>query len=118
MPPQHTVLFLGTATALLLVSTAVKPVVVSGVIRLEVSMNFQWELIGNFGSLRERDRFLAWMRSQIRDGLAEEVEAPAGSDADDRWFVHIPTGSLWRLLSDENPHGPGFWPADANNKAA
>ena len=83
-------------------------------------MDFQWELIGNFGSLCERDHFVAWVRKQINDGMAEEIDAPACEpfDAGDRWFRHIPTGSLWRLVSDQNPHGPGFWPVHVNDKAA
>jgi hypothetical protein len=84
-------------------------------------MDFQWEWIGNFGSLCERDRFVAWMGKQIKDGTAEEIDAaPTGEpfDAGDRWFRHIPTGSLWRLVSDENPYGPGFWPAHVDDKAA
>jgi len=81
-------------------------------------MDWEWERIGNFGSLYERDRFVAWMRKQIKDGMAEEIDAPAGFDAGDRWFRHIPTGSLWRLVSDENPHGPGFWPAHVDDRAA
>jgi len=58
-------------------------------------MDFPWERIGNFGSLRERDCFVAWMRGQITSGLAEEIAAPI--DAGERWFRHVPTGSLWRL---------------------
>ena len=81
-------------------------------------MDFQWEWIGHFGSLRERDRFVAWMQGQIANGMAEEIEAPADEPAGERWFKHIPTGSVWRLLSDENPNGPGFWPARENDKAA
>ena len=81
-------------------------------------MDWEWERIGNFGSLCERDRFMAWMRKQIKDGMAEEIDSPAGFDAGDRWFRHIPTGSLWRLVSDENPYGPGFWPAHVDDKAA
>ena len=81
-------------------------------------MDWEWERIGNFGSLYERDRFVAWMRKQIKDGTADEIDAPAGFDAGDRWFRHIPTGSLWRLVSDENPHGPGFWPAHVDDRAA
>jgi len=40
-------------------------------------MDFQWEWIGNFGSLRERDCFVAWIQAQIANGMAEEIEAPA-----------------------------------------
>jgi len=70
---------------------------------------WEWEKIDSFGSLRERDCFVAWMRGQIADGMAEEMGAAAC--AGERWFGHILTGSLWRLIPDENPYGPGFWPA-------
>ena len=75
-------------------------------------MDFQWEWekIDSFGSLRERDCFVAWMRGQITEHLADEIEAPSDAPGE-RWFRHIPTGALWRLVSDENPLGPGFWPA-------
>ena len=33
-------------------------------------MDWEWERIGNFGSLCERDRFVAWMRKQIKDGIS------------------------------------------------
>jgi hypothetical protein len=78
--------------------------------------SWEWEQIDSFGSLRERDCFVAWMLCQITDGMAEEIDSPA--DAGERWFKHTPTGSLWRLVSDENPYGPGFWPANENDKAA
>jgi len=83
-------------------------------------MDFRWESIGSFGSLCERDHFVAWMRKQIKNGMAEEITAPPGEpfDAGDRWFRHIPTASLWRLVSDQNPYGPGFWPAHVDDKAA
>jgi hypothetical protein len=76
-------------------------------------MDWEWERIGNFGSLRERDCFVAWMRGQIASGLSEEVNPFPDQlpETGDRWFRHIPTGSLWRLVQDENPYGPGFWPA-------
>ena len=72
---------------------------------------FSWEEISSFGSLRERDRFLTWMRGQIAGGLAEEVGTPLTGPfgTGDRWFRHVPTGTLWRLVPDDNPHGPGFW---------
>ncbi len=72
---------------------------------------FSWDPIDNFGSLRERDTFLIWMRNQIAEGIAEEVQAPADVEAGERWLRHIPTGSVWRLIPVENPYGPGFWPA-------
>ena len=74
-------------------------------------MDFRWEEIGNFGSLRERDAFLSWLQIQIANGVAEEIEGPVqGSlEAGERWFRHIPSGSLWRLIPAEDPYGPGFW---------
>jgi len=95
---------------------AERPVALPPASSSERPMDFAWESICNFGSLRERDCFLTWMRDQIANGVAEEIEAPAGFDASERWFRHIPTGSLWRLVPAENPYGPGFWPA--HDKAA
>jgi len=77
----------------------------------ETKTMFSWETMGKFVSLRERDSFLAWMHGQIVDGVAEEIQAPVDIDTGERWFRHLPTGSLWRLVSAENPYGPGFWPA-------
>ena len=72
---------------------------------------FGWETINNFGSLRERDSFLAWMQGQIASGVAEEIGRPPAFDAGERWYRHLATGSVWRLVPEENPYGPGFWPA-------
>jgi hypothetical protein len=94
-----------------------KIIAFSGFLRLDYPMKFSWERIGNFGSLRERDCFLSWMRGQIAKGVSEEVKAPAGQprNTGDRWFKHIQTDSLWRLVSAENPRGPGFWPEDGSD---
>ena len=35
-------------------------------------MDFQWEWIGHFGSLRERDCFVAWMQEQIANGCRRD----------------------------------------------
>ena len=72
-----------------------------------------WEKIDNFGSLRERDCFLAWMEGQIASGISEEVKPPPDQrqEPGNRWFRYVPTGALWRLVPDDNPFGPGFWPA-------
>ena len=79
-----------------------------------MDLPWTWEKIDNFGSLRERDSFLAWMQHQIAAGIAEPVDAPSEepSEPGDQWFKHLSTGSLWRLVPVENPYGPGFWPAD------
>ncbi|MEH2569794.1 adenylate/guanylate cyclase domain-containing protein [Bradyrhizobium sp. AZCC 2289] len=74
---------------------------------------WEWKKIGNFGSLRERDCFLSWMQGQIASGISEEIEPPPDQPREpgDRWFRHIPTGSLWRVLPIDSSSGPGFWPA-------
>jgi adenylate cyclase len=51
---------------------------------------------------------LSWMRGQIASGISEEIEP---REPGDRWFRHIPTGSLWRLGPIDSSSGPGFWPA-------
>src|SRR5215831_16015102 len=74
---------------------------------------WEWKKILLFGSLRERDCFLSWMRGQIASGISEEIEPPPDQPREpgDRWFRHIPTGSLWRLVPINDTYGPGFWPA-------
>jgi len=78
-----------------------------------MAVSWEWKKIDFFGSLRERDSFLSWMRGQIASGISEEIEPPSDepSEHGDLWFRHIPTGSLWRLLPSDSTHGPGFWPA-------
>jgi hypothetical protein len=84
-----------------------------------MDLAWTWEKIDNFGSLRERDSFVAWIREQIASGAAEEIETPADQPREpgDRWFRHLPSNSLWRLVPAENPYGPGFWPADDDDSS-
>jgi adenylate cyclase len=78
-----------------------------------MAVPWEWKKIGHFGSLRERGCFLSWMRGQIASGISEEIEPPPDQPREpgDRWFRHIPTGSLWRLGPIDSASGPGFWPA-------
>src|SRR5262245_12102161 len=78
-----------------------------------MAVPWEWKKIGMFGSLRERDSFLSWMRGQIVSGISEEIEPPPDQPREpgDRWFRHIPTGSLWRVLPIDSSYGTGFWPA-------
>jgi hypothetical protein len=71
---------------------------------------FTGETINNFGSLRERDSFVTWLEEQIASGAAQELTAPS-SEPGERWYRHVKTGSIWRLVPEDNPYGPGFWPA-------
>ena len=72
---------------------------------------FGWEEISSFGSLRERDSVLRWMQEQIARGMAQEVPPSATSEPGEHLYKHVPTGSIWRLVPDSNPYGPGFWPS-------
>jgi adenylate cyclase len=78
-----------------------------------MAVRWEWKKIGHFGSLRERDGFLSWMQGQIASGISEEIEPPPNQPREpgDRWFRHIPTGSVWRLGPIDSSSGPGFWPA-------
>jgi adenylate cyclase len=78
-----------------------------------MAVPWEWKKILNFGSLRERDRFLSWMQGQIASGISEEIEPPPDQPREpgDRWFRHIPTGSHWRVLPIDSEYGTGFWPA-------
>jgi hypothetical protein len=51
------------------------------------------------------------MRRQLADAVAEEIEPPTEVESGERWFRHIPTGTLWRLVPVESPYGPAFWAA-------
>ncbi|MBV9532283.1 MAG: tetratricopeptide repeat protein [Bradyrhizobium sp.] len=53
------------------------------------------------------------MQVQIASGISQEIELPPDQPREpgDRWFRHIPTGSLWRLVPINDTYGPGFWPA-------
>jgi class 3 adenylate cyclase len=86
---------------------------ISGLREAIVAVPWEWKKIGYFGSLRERDRFLSWMQGQIASGISEEIEPPPDQPREpgDRWFRHIPTGSLWRVLPIDSEYGTGFWPA-------
>lgn len=70
-------------------------------------MNCPWEKISQFASPRELNRFLEWMGSQIAEGAADEIDAPAERQVimGERWFRHIPSGTRWRLVPAE-----AHWP--------
>jgi hypothetical protein len=69
-----------------------------------------WESIDDFASLGEFNRFVAWMNDQIKKGLAEEhsVISPymGATTFEEKWFKHIETGQIWRLVWPDGPfHG-------------
>jgi hypothetical protein len=74
-------------------------------------MNFNWNEIDQFVSPEEFILFLMWIRDQIDQGMAEELDVSLGQQAvvSERHFKHIPSGTAWRLVPpDLSTHG--FWP--------
>jgi len=77
-------------------------------------VNCPWEKIESFVSPGEFERFTRWMEYQIAEGKAEEVpvliEYQVIQGA--RWFKHIGSGAIWRLVPADGPLRPGFWPIE------
>ena len=66
-------------------------------------MTCPWEQIRGFRSPGEFYRFLNWMDGQVRDGIAREVPVdrsiPEGQGANQKWFQHISSGEVWRIIT-------------------
>jgi hypothetical protein len=77
-------------------------------------VNCPWEKVSEFVSPGERDRFSKWMQDQIAEGNAAEVEATTEHQViiGERWFKHVASGALWRLVPADGPMAPGFWPIE------
>lgn len=73
-----------------------------------------WEKIDRFVSPGELRRFQTWMDKQIAAGLAGEIVPPTNEQVipGERWFEHLASGSLWRLVPADGPLVPGFWPIE------
>ena len=74
--------------------------------------NCPWEIIDPFESYSEFERFVGWMRDQVASGAARELpvtQAYRGiSSLKEKWFEHIGSGRMWRLLEPDPPFG-GFF---------
>lgn len=69
-----------------------------------------WESIDDFASLSEFNRFVAWIADQVQEGLAEgtSVTSPYmdATAFEEKWYRHIETGEVWRLVWPDGPfHG-------------
>jgi hypothetical protein len=71
-----------------------------------------WEKIDKFVSPGELNRFLIWMQDQISAGISIEVTAIPERQLimNERWFKHVTSGAMWRLVPNDGPLAPGFWP--------
>jgi hypothetical protein len=54
------------------------------------------------------------MQDQIARGSAAEIKASAEAQiiTGERWFKHIASGAIWRLVPADGPLAPGFWPVE------
>lgn len=66
-----------------------------------------WEKIDGFQSSIEFDRFIQWMSEQVTSNAAREVpvaKAYAGATTlAEKWFMHIESGAIWRLVWPDPP---------------
>jgi hypothetical protein len=54
------------------------------------------------------------MQDQIAEGKAAEVPVIKEYHLiqGQRWYKHIDSGAIWRLVPAEGPLRPGFWPLE------
>jgi hypothetical protein len=71
-----------------------------------------WAEIHGFSSPREYERFCAYIEEQVTSGVAREcVTDPSyekGMVYGGRWFTHVGTNEVWRLLPPDFPFR-GLW---------
>tara|TARA_B100000989_G_C19407840_1_gene412919 strand:+ start:472 stop:714 length:243 start_codon:yes stop_codon:yes gene_type:complete len=66
-----------------------------------------WKEILDFKNLSEFTQFTSWMEEQVDSGKAKELEVEipyAGSTAfKEKWFCHISSGTVWRIVWPDPP---------------
>jgi hypothetical protein len=67
-----------------------------------------WEKIDDFQNINEFNRFVGWLNEQVKSGEAEEI--PTGelyleeyAGFQEKWFRHIGSGEIWRLVWPDAP---------------
>ena len=74
-----------------------------------------WKNISDFQSLSEFNRFVEWMADQTGSGTAEEVPVEktylGGNTFREKWFRHIGSGQIWRVVWPDAPFKGVFEPA-------
>ena len=71
-----------------------------------------WEEIHGFVVPSEYNRFIKYLERQIHNNEVEEIEIDLnygfGEIYGRRWFKHITTGEIWRLIAPDFPF-KGLW---------
>ncbi|MDE4514664.1 hypothetical protein [Pseudomonas fragi] len=70
-----------------------------------------WEVIEEFSSPKEYERFVAWITGQVKAGMVEQTpvqENYAGPGFEEKWFKCIVSSETWRLISPQDPFH-GYW---------
>ena len=75
-----------------------------------------WKKIEDFRSLSEFDKFVEWMDVQTKSGAAktEAVGKPysGATTFHEKWFRHVASGKVWRLVWPDAPFTGIFEPVD------
>lgn len=71
-----------------------------------------WEEIIGFRSPREHQDFIAWIESQVADGVCEEL-CGVGDNVTDKWrdrlFRCVASGDVWKLSCPDPGYFAGAW---------
>jgi len=70
-----------------------------------------WDIIDEFTSPSEYQRFCTWIDKQLMEGLIEEVsvqDSYAGQYFEEKWFKCKESSDTWRLVAPQDPFH-GYW---------
>lgn len=66
-----------------------------------------WDKIDEFEGWADFEKFSAWIRGQVASGAAIEVPVErlySGSSLiEQKWFRHVQSGKVWRLVRPDPP---------------
>lgn len=82
--------------------------------------NCPWETIESFTDYSEFERFVDWMASQVKDGVAVEKVPSSpyvGPTFQQRWFEHVASNTTWRLVFPDAPFSGVFEPVLFSSQA-
>ena len=66
-------------------------------------MKCPWEKINDFRSLLEFNRFVHWVSENIAMEIPVKSPYAGATSLDEKWFIHIDSGEVWRLVWPDPP---------------